>query len=375
MSFRPDATSSARQRVPEILRRLAQAYPDARCSLDFTNPLELLVATILSAQCTDERVNLVTKELFRKYRTPQDYLSVPAEELEQDIRSTGFYRNKAKAIRGACHALLERFDGQVPRTMEELLSLPGVARKTANVVLGNAYGVVEGVVVDTHVARVSKRLGLTVHNDPAKIERDLMALVPREEWLSLSHRLIAHGRAVCEARRPRCGECPLAEVCPSAGAGLPQGTAAVVRALAARGVRAEVRAFEGSTRTAEEAAAAIGTSVGRIVKSLVFLADEEPVLVLASGANRVDTARLGAALGRTVRRAEPERVQRETGFAVGGVPPVGHRRPLATYVDADLMQFDEVWAAAGTANSVFPISPRRLVEVTGGVVLDLKCER
>ncbi|HEX8073189.1 MAG TPA: endonuclease III [Pyrinomonadaceae bacterium] len=204
-----------KKRTREIIKRLRRAYPDAKCSLIFTNPLELLVATILSAQCTDERVNLVTAELFRKYRACADYANAPAAELEQDIRSTGFYRNKAKAIQGACRVLLERHNGRVPETMDELLELPGVARKTANVVLGNAYGNASGVVVDTHVSRLSQRLALTAHDQPEKIERDLAALVPEADWIHFPHLLIAHGRAVCKARTPLCAECVVADLCPS----------------------------------------------------------------------------------------------------------------------------------------------------------------
>jgi endonuclease-3 len=211
-----DDPEALQARAAEVVARLVRAYPQAECTLNFSNPLELLIATQLSAQCTDERVNLVTKDLFRKYRSPEDYVGVPREELEEDIHSTGFFRNKARNIQAACRLMLERFDGQVPRTMAEILSLPGVARKTASVVLGNAFGIVEGVVVDTHVARLSRRLGLTTRKEPDRIERDLMALVPREEWLALSHRLIAHGRAICDARKPKCAECILNDVCPAA---------------------------------------------------------------------------------------------------------------------------------------------------------------
>jgi endonuclease-3 len=211
-----EAPTERRVRAQEIVARLREMYPDARCSLDYETPLQLLVATILSAQCTDERVNTVTRQLFQKYRTAEDYARVPQEEFEQEIRSTGFYRNKAKAIRQAAQLLLDEFRGEVPRTMEELIRLPGVARKTANVVLGNCWGIASGVVVDTHVARLSRRLGLTEHQDPEKIERDLMELIPQQEWIFLGHALIYHGRRVCEARKPRCAECRLASLCPSA---------------------------------------------------------------------------------------------------------------------------------------------------------------
>ena len=211
------ATADEKKRVRRLIRLLRKEYPGARCSLDHSNPLELLVATILSAQCTDERVNVVTAELFRKYRTWEDYASAPAAELERDIRPTGFFRNKAKSIQGACRQIGERHGGRVPQTMEELLELPGVARKTANVVLGNAYHIASGVVVDTHVSRLSARLGLSREKLPEKIERDLTAVVPESDWIDFSHLLIAHGRKVCKARKPACGECVLASLCPSAG--------------------------------------------------------------------------------------------------------------------------------------------------------------
>ena len=201
--------------VPLVLARLKAAYPEAQCSLGFENPLELLVATILSAQCTDVRVNIVTKELFKKYRTAADYAAADPEVFEQEIRSTGFFRNKTKSILGMAHALLERHGGQVPDTMEELVPLPGVGRKTANVVLGNAFGKNEGVVVDTHVGRLSQLLGLTKQTDAVKIENDLIAIIPREEWTLFPHLMIHHGRAVCIARRPQCAECVLADLCPS----------------------------------------------------------------------------------------------------------------------------------------------------------------
>jgi endonuclease-3 len=209
------AAVEEKQRTRKIIARLRKQYPDARCSLNHSNPLELLVATILSAQCTDERVNIVTANLFRKYRSPEDYLRVPQSELEQDIRSTGFYRNKAKAIQGASKIISERHGGRVPDTVEELLALPGVARKTANVVLGNAFEISSGVVVDTHVGRLSKRLGLSAHEQPEKIERDLMELVPKKDWIDFSHLLIYHGRKVCKARTPLCGECVIEQLCPS----------------------------------------------------------------------------------------------------------------------------------------------------------------
>lgn len=205
-------------RAGRLLALLRQAWPDARCSLDYRNPLELLVATILSAQCTDERVNQVTPDLFRRYRTAADYARAPLPELEAAIRSTGFFRNKAKSIQAACARIALDFGGRVPDRMEDLVTLPGVGRKTANVVLGNAYALVSGVVVDTHVHRVARRLGLTAHDLPEKIEQDLMPLFPRTEWIGLSHRLILHGRRVCKARKPRCAECPLNRECPAAEA-------------------------------------------------------------------------------------------------------------------------------------------------------------
>jgi endonuclease-3 len=212
---RPDTRQ--RDRVRKIIAVLRRVYPNAHCELNFSNPLELLIATILSAQCTDKRVNLVTAELFRKYRTAADYANAPLAELEQAIKSTGFYRNKARSIQACCRALVEKHGGEVPRTMEELTALEGVGRKTANVVLGNAFGLNEGIVVDTHVARLARRLGLTRHTDAAKIEQDLMALVPRAQWTMFSHWLIWHGRRRCYARKPDCPHCELAPLCPSAG--------------------------------------------------------------------------------------------------------------------------------------------------------------
>jgi len=203
--------------VPQLLRRLRDTYPDAHCELHFQSPLQLLIATILSAQCTDVRVNEVTQNLFQKYFSPQDYLDVPLEQLENDIRSTGFYRNKARNIRGACRTMIEEFDGEVPRQMDQLLRLPGVARKTANVVLGNAFHRPCGFVVDTHVKRVSFRLGLTDNTDPVKIERDLMAAIPPDAWLFAGHAIIWHGRRVCFARNPHCSECVLKDICPKRG--------------------------------------------------------------------------------------------------------------------------------------------------------------
>lgn len=202
-------------RTNEIIKRLRKAYPDAHCALDHSNPFELLIATILSAQCTDERVNIVTATLFRKYRGPEDFLKVPPEELEKDIFSTGFYRNKARNIQAASKRLLEEFHGEMPRSMDEMLTLGGVARKTANVVLGNAFGIASGVVVDTHVSRLSQRLGLTENATPEKIEEDLMRLVPKKHWVMFPHWMIFHGRQICGARKPKCGECVLADICPS----------------------------------------------------------------------------------------------------------------------------------------------------------------
>ena len=209
------AINEEKQRTLKITGLLKREYPDARCSLNHSTPLELLVATILSAQCTDERVNLVTAELFRKYRRSEDYYGVEQTELEQDIRSTGFFRNKAKAIQGACRLIAEQHQGRVPEDLDELLALPGVARKTANVVLGNAFGITSGIVVDTHVARLSERLALSAEKQPEKIERDLMELVPRKDWIVFSHLLIAHGRKVCKARTPLCAECVVEKLCPS----------------------------------------------------------------------------------------------------------------------------------------------------------------
>lgn len=201
------------KRVRAILKKLDEAYPAATCALKHHNPFQLLVATILSAQCTDQRVNMVTPALFAKYPTPKDLASANPRELENEIRSTGFFRNKTKSLIGASKKLSEDFGGQVPQTMDELLSLPGVARKTANVVLGTAYRIASGVVVDTHVQRVSKRLDLTKNTEPKKIEQDLMRVIPQEKWILFSHQIIWHGRRVCQARRPRCIECNLERIC------------------------------------------------------------------------------------------------------------------------------------------------------------------
>lgn len=204
------------KRVREIIKRLKEAYPNVRCGLNHSNPFELLVATILSAQCTDERVNLVTANLFRKYRRPEDYLNVSHQELSNDIRSINFFRNKARNIQNMARKIVENFGGEVPRTMQQLLTLDGVARKTANVVLGDAFGIAEGIVVDTHVARVARRLGLTENEKPEKIEKDLQKLIPKRYWIVFSHWLINHGRKVCKARKPNCSQCILLDICPSA---------------------------------------------------------------------------------------------------------------------------------------------------------------
>jgi len=204
-------------RTKEVIKRLKRAYPDAHCALNHTDAFELLIATILSAQCTDARVNIVTADLFRKYRGPTDYLKVPQTELERDIHSTGFFRNKSKNIQAACKRIIDEYNGEVPRTMPEMLSLGGVARKTANVVLGNAFGIASGVVVDTHVARLSQRLGLTANTNAEKIEQDLQQLVPKRDWIIFPHLMISHGRTICIARKPKCLECPLNNICPKIG--------------------------------------------------------------------------------------------------------------------------------------------------------------
>jgi len=208
----------AKERIDGILKGLYARFPDATCELEHRDPLQLLVATILSAQCTDARVNMVTMQLFTKYRTAQDYADADPEIFEQEIRSTGFYRNKTKSVLGMARALVERHGGKVPDTMEALVPLPGVGRKTANVILGTAFGKNEGVVVDTHVGRISRRLGLTKQTDPVKVEQDLMKLLPRGEWTRFSHTVIHHGRAICDARRPKCEICPIAGLCPASEA-------------------------------------------------------------------------------------------------------------------------------------------------------------
>lgn len=205
----------ARKRAPEIYDRLLEEYPDAHCALDFTTPFQLLTATILSAQCTDKRVNMVTPALFARYPSPHDLAAAEPEELEEMIRSTGFFRSKTKSLLGMATAISEQHGGQVPQTMDELVKLPGVGRKTANVVLGNAFDKNEGVVVDTHVGRLSQRLGLTKNTDPVKIERDLVKMYPRDQWTMLSHLLVFHGRQICIARRPRCEKCVVSNLCPS----------------------------------------------------------------------------------------------------------------------------------------------------------------
>jgi endonuclease-3 len=207
------AAGAKPERVRAILQKLDEAYPDVTCALMHETPFQLLVSTILSAQCTDERVNQVTKTLFVKYRTPKDFACANPAELEQEIRPTGFFRNKTKSIMGAGKKLVEEFGGEVPRTMDQLLSLPGVARKTANVVLGTAYGIADGVVVDTHVTRLANRLDLSRNTDAKKIEQDLMQVIPREKWILFSHQLIWHGRKVCKARKPNCAECNLETLC------------------------------------------------------------------------------------------------------------------------------------------------------------------
>jgi endonuclease-3 len=212
----PLMTTKKQERANDIIVRLKRMYPKAKCALDFTNAFELLIATILSAQSTDARVNIVTKSLFRKYPDPKSFAEASQVEMERDVKQTGFFRNKAKAVIAASKAIVEKHKGEVPRTMDELTALPGVGRKTANVVLSNAFKIAVGVVVDTHVTRVSDRLGLTATDDAVKIEQDLMKLIPQKEWTNFSHRLIAHGRTICIARKPKCAQCALNDLCPSA---------------------------------------------------------------------------------------------------------------------------------------------------------------
>ena len=211
-----ETITEKKARAGRVIELLKRHYPDARCSLDFTTPHQLLVATVLSAQCTDERVNQVTPELFRKYPSVKAFAEADLQTLEKDIYATGFYRNKARAIVESARQLVERHGGEIPRKLDELVALNGVGRKTASVILGAGFGLAEGVVVDTHVARISRLLRFTAQSDPLKIERDLMKIIPREDWIAFAHLLIYHGRAICVARRPRCAECPLAPHCPSA---------------------------------------------------------------------------------------------------------------------------------------------------------------
>ena len=213
---KPQIYLEPRERAAKIIELLQKEHPDAKIALNFSNPLELLVATVLSAQCTDERVNMVTKTLFKKYTKPEDYAKADLAELEQDVRSTGFYHNKAKNIQNATKILVQKYHSQIPQTMEELLELPGVARKTANIVLYNAYGFIAGIAVDTHVRRLAQRLGLTENEDQDKIETNLMNLVPKDKWMKLTDLLIFHGRRVCTAKKPKCDACVLNKICPSA---------------------------------------------------------------------------------------------------------------------------------------------------------------
>jgi endonuclease-3 len=211
------ATAEAKRRAAKVVQRLKAEYPDAECALLHDSPLELLIATILSAQCTDARVNIVTRDLFSKYRSAADFARAPIAQLEKAVQSTGFFRNKARNIKACCQQLVDEHGGKVPQDMDVLVNLPGIGRKTANVVLGTAFGLPTGVVVDTHVMRLSHRLGLTSHKDPVKIERDLMAVIPKSEWIDFSHRMIHHGRKICVARKPRCEQCVLNDVCPRIG--------------------------------------------------------------------------------------------------------------------------------------------------------------
>ncbi len=211
------ATTEEKRHAAKVIRRLEKEYPGAKCALNYGNPLQLLIATILSAQCTDERVNRVTEDLFRRYKTAADFAGSSLVDLEKAIQSTGFFRNKAKNIQFCCAQLVSQYGGQVPPDMDALVALPGVGRKTANVVLGTAFGIAAGVVVDTHVGRISRRLGLTGENDPIKAEQDLMSQLPKKHWIKYSHQVISHGRKVCKARTPQCDECVLADICPQIG--------------------------------------------------------------------------------------------------------------------------------------------------------------
>jgi endonuclease-3 len=213
---RPEIYLEPKVRAAEVIELLEKEYPNAKVALHYSKPLELLIATILSAQATDEQINIITKELFKKYKTADDYANADLKDLEQDIKSSGFYHNKAKNIKNCCKMLVEKYNSQVPKTMSELLELPGVARKTANIVLSNAYGIVEGIAVDTHVRRVAQRLGLSEKDDPNKIEADLMQLVPKDRWMRITDLLIFHGRRVCTAKKPNCAGCVLNKICPCA---------------------------------------------------------------------------------------------------------------------------------------------------------------
>lgn len=209
--------NNLKTRAARIKDALFKLYPRATCALTHRGAFELAIATILSAQCTDERVNIVTRDLFKKYRTPRAFAEADVSELEDDIRSTGFYHNKAKSIQGFARAVSERFGGEVPKDLDTLVKLPGIGRKTANVILGTAFGIASGVVVDTHVSRLSRRMGLTEEEDPVKIERDLMKLIPQDDWILFGHAMVWHGRQICNARKPKCGECPLINDCPRIG--------------------------------------------------------------------------------------------------------------------------------------------------------------
>ena len=235
------ATADAKRHAAQVVRRLKAAYPDAHCALNFQTPLQLLIATILSAQCTDVRVNIVTQELFKKYPDADAFAAAKLPELERAVQSTGFFRNKAKNIKACCTELVERYGGEIPQDLDVIVKLAGVGRKTGNVVLGTAFGIPTGVVVDTHVARLSNRLGLTRHSDPVKIERDLMALLPKREWVAFSHRMIWHGRQICIARKPKCDICPLADVCPKIGVEPKSSPARAAKLKEPRGLRTASR--------------------------------------------------------------------------------------------------------------------------------------